>query len=205
MALRVDILQAKTGVCLFEKVWTWSGVSSPQGVCKLILTFFQISRELGDSGGGVVNQILFEKQIQNRAMKNVGGRKSLTGKKAHVIQETQETIRLTCECDGQIIIGVFHDPFDDVKSVKQFAKTVMKEFLGQFGEQLEKMKELFESILNGNEKYDQKAILSDFSVFEPRVEHLRLALPRRERKPSGFIDKNQHPPTEDDLLLTKMG
>lgn len=49
--LRVNILEAKGGVCLFEKLWRWSGISRPEGICKLVLTFYQISRDIGEGGG----------------------------------------------------------------------------------------------------------------------------------------------------------
>lgn len=50
---RVDIIDSKTGVCLFERIWKWSGPCNPEtsaSICNLILTFYMFSKEL-DSGG----------------------------------------------------------------------------------------------------------------------------------------------------------
>lgn len=49
--LRLNICDAKTGICIFEKIWSWSGTSVSEGICKLVLTFHKISKEIGDNGG----------------------------------------------------------------------------------------------------------------------------------------------------------
>ena len=52
--LRCNILDKKTGVCLFEKIWSWPVVASPHDVSKLILSFHQISGELGSINKGTL-------------------------------------------------------------------------------------------------------------------------------------------------------
>ena len=32
-------------------IWGWSGPSNTDGICKLVLTFHKISKEIGDNGG----------------------------------------------------------------------------------------------------------------------------------------------------------
>lgn len=49
--LRVVLVDKQTGICLFEKVFTWIGNSVQEGICNLIVTFYKLSKDLGDDKG----------------------------------------------------------------------------------------------------------------------------------------------------------
>lgn len=47
---RINIIDQKTGICLFEKLWQWTGKPATSGICSLVLTFVKISKDIGDNG-----------------------------------------------------------------------------------------------------------------------------------------------------------
>jgi hypothetical protein len=49
--LRLSICDCKTGICLFDLIWNENYVVIPSSLGSLISSFYQISREFGDTGG----------------------------------------------------------------------------------------------------------------------------------------------------------
>ncbi len=49
--LRVIIVDYPTGICLFDKIWTWKGEPNTSGVAKVIVAFYKLSQSLGGKGG----------------------------------------------------------------------------------------------------------------------------------------------------------
>lgn len=47
LLLRCTLCDKRTGVCLLEKIWHWPIQASGQDVAKMILTFHQISAQVG--------------------------------------------------------------------------------------------------------------------------------------------------------------
>eukprot|EP01119_Soliformovum_irregulare_P013944 TRINITY_DN3762_c2_g1_i1.p1 TRINITY_DN3762_c2_g1~~TRINITY_DN3762_c2_g1_i1.p1 ORF type:complete len:212 (+),score=55.65 TRINITY_DN3762_c2_g1_i1:24-659(+) len=148
--LRIDVLESKNGVCLFEKVWKWSGVSSSQGICSLVLTFFQISRDVGDKNGSV-SEVLFEVPStrekatavynQSTARRYIGASsKSKTKKEA----KDQGSIKLKCGRGENFIIAIFHESFDDKSVVTDFVQKATALFKENHAKKISAMKKLFE-------------------------------------------------------------
>jgi hypothetical protein len=58
---RCLILDADTGVCLFDRVWTWEGLHKNEAVSSLLLSFSQLSKSL--EGGGVKSVVLVPEML----------------------------------------------------------------------------------------------------------------------------------------------
>eukprot|EP01119_Soliformovum_irregulare_P013945 TRINITY_DN3762_c2_g1_i2.p1 TRINITY_DN3762_c2_g1~~TRINITY_DN3762_c2_g1_i2.p1 ORF type:complete len:210 (+),score=64.21 TRINITY_DN3762_c2_g1_i2:24-653(+) len=175
--LRIDVLESKNGVCLFEKVWKWSGVSSSQGICSLVLTFFQISRDVGDKNGSV-SEVLFEVPStrekatavynQSTARRYIGASsKSKTKKEA----KDQGSIKLKCGRGENFIIAIFHESFDDKSVVTDFVQKATALFKENHAKKISAMKKLFEEEDRSEE--DNAAIQKEFMSFAEEIEPLR--------------------------------
>eukprot|EP00968_Pinguiococcus_pyrenoidosus_P014702 scaffold1340_cov253-Pinguiococcus_pyrenoidosus.AAC.20 len=57
----VGVLDAKTGILLFQKVYRWAEDANPKALGSLVLSFFQFSREIDD---GTISCVNFEKPVQ---------------------------------------------------------------------------------------------------------------------------------------------
>lgn len=59
--VRVCIVEGRSGRCLRDQVWRWSGPTRSEGVSKLVATFYQLARELNpEAQSQVVHQVLLE-------------------------------------------------------------------------------------------------------------------------------------------------
>ncbi|PRP85954.1 hypothetical protein PROFUN_06076 [Planoprotostelium fungivorum] len=178
--LRLEILDAKGGVCLYEKVWKWSGIgASPEGLCKLVLTFYQISKEVGDEGG--VSQVIFDNVEKNLpkdtlAAQSQGsgkGSKANTGmgtryigslKNRYSTRHAQSSIRLAASRNKDIIVAIFHELTDELESVKKVSKQLLDQFESQFGGKMKDVKNLIEQAAEDERK--TKEVMSEFVGFE---------------------------------------
>jgi len=185
--MRIEILEAKSGVCIFEKIWKWSGVSSTEGICKLILTFHQISREIGDTGE--VAQVLFESLSSGQPKERLSGGTHKTHKKtaSRTLKsqigslkskgetESAQEIRLACDKDNNLIVATFHESSDQVTDVNQFTKAVLNEFGKHYGELIVKMKDTFEILSDENlenSSISRREVMQKFEDFNSTVEKL---------------------------------
>eukprot|EP01124_Arcella_intermedia_P001672 TRINITY_DN10916_c0_g1_i2.p1 TRINITY_DN10916_c0_g1~~TRINITY_DN10916_c0_g1_i2.p1 ORF type:complete len:152 (+),score=1.12 TRINITY_DN10916_c0_g1_i2:6-461(+) len=96
--LRCNILEATSGVCLFDKTWSWEAKSAAGDISNLILTFVKIAGQLGEDDE--VNHVLFTKPTQNVTTRKI------TRRRAKPLDESQ--IRLAIKKGSGIVVGVFH-------------------------------------------------------------------------------------------------
>eukprot|EP01112_Ceratiomyxa_fruticulosa_P013580 TRINITY_DN3820_c0_g1_i1.p1 TRINITY_DN3820_c0_g1~~TRINITY_DN3820_c0_g1_i1.p1 ORF type:complete len:119 (+),score=7.72 TRINITY_DN3820_c0_g1_i1:329-685(+) len=114
MLFRLDICDLKTGIPLFEKVWKFIGTGTAlcDGICKLMLTFFKMSKEMGDNGD--VTSVMFEPngplpQFHYRASSSGGSlSSSSSSSKRNKTVITPQT-RMACARTDLIAASVFHD------------------------------------------------------------------------------------------------
>eukprot|EP01111_Echinosteliopsis_oligospora_P001440 TRINITY_DN1217_c0_g1_i1.p1 TRINITY_DN1217_c0_g1~~TRINITY_DN1217_c0_g1_i1.p1 ORF type:complete len:170 (-),score=44.19 TRINITY_DN1217_c0_g1_i1:68-577(-) len=130
MVMRLNISDAKTGTCIYEKVWMWNGTSVGEGICKLVQTFHQISKELGDTGE--VAGVLFEiPEVGSRISMNGQGS---VGKRSKSNLSTM--IKLTCEKNKIIIVSLFHSATDDKLQLQKYAEDLLMEFTSRYGKEV---------------------------------------------------------------------
>lgn len=53
---RLNVIDMASGVCLFEKIWTWPEVSIDKklDLCKLVKSFFLLSGDFGEDKGEII-------------------------------------------------------------------------------------------------------------------------------------------------------
>jgi len=171
-------VEGKTGMCVFESTWHWSGVSFTEGICKLVLTFFQISRDIGTKGE--VTQVRFEiPKDPERVQMNPP---SFTSRKFHSSvhkkqkkKETAAPMLLSCVRNEDIIVAVFHESTDDIKIIKDFGTNILNSFDSTFGRKLKKfLKSLDDS--DTEEHKNSQEIMAQFEGFRETVESMRTKI-----------------------------
>eukprot|EP01117_Protostelium_nocturnum_P002711 TRINITY_DN1357_c0_g1_i2.p1 TRINITY_DN1357_c0_g1~~TRINITY_DN1357_c0_g1_i2.p1 ORF type:complete len:246 (-),score=78.95 TRINITY_DN1357_c0_g1_i2:83-781(-) len=216
--MRLEILDAKGGVCLYEKVWKWSGVSRPEGLCKLVLTFYQISKEIGDTGE--VSQVLFEppdkvvsgSKLVNNASgfgsqgKGVGGTAkggsgaqrganryigSLKGGRQSN-RNQQPNIRLASSRNATTIAAIFHEVGDDLNVVKNLSKAILNDFENMFGQKMKDSRGAIDEAAEDERK--TKDIMEMFTGFDSMAE----AAASRYNQQISPAEKNKDEESEDD-------
>jgi len=174
----MNILDIKTGVCLFEQLFKWKGQSSTEGVCKLILTFTKISRDIGDNG--VVHQVFFEPINQQPATRerafSTGARyqQNSIRNKSHgseKVPEAQGNIQLTCAKDENVIIATFHEADDSVDLVRKYVNGVLGDWVDEYGKKVKEMRDIFDSMVDEKREklMSYLQVLDKFKDFQKTV------------------------------------
>jgi len=200
MLLRLNVLESKNGICLFEKIWKWSGVSNAQAICKLVLTFHQISREIGGASSSV-QQVLFDQpslstlgkvgilsekdkeSIASIGGTGTGGYRTATNatrilgsvKTQRNTKEEQSSIRLACSRSTHIIVALFHEWTVDLAIVQQLTDNILKVFKSKYGQKVKEMKKIFEEIeeQTNSSQMSTKDVMEIFKGFLDDAETLR--------------------------------
>jgi len=178
MLLRLNISDAKTGICVFEKIWYWNNHTSvTEGICNLVLTFHKISKEIGDSGD--VSGVVFEPPPSREDMQlDLSGQASSHKRtKSNMIP----FIRLACEKDEFLSVAVFHDMNDsyEERTIQTFVKNMLSEFSKAHKSQLTNMRSTFDAMVGkptSEVSAETDRILAQFKDFENIVETLRIKM-----------------------------
>jgi len=172
--MRVNVLDA-SGVCLCDKILDWTRPSSSADLSKLILSFYQISSQLGHPEGP--SEILFSNpselnKKQKRARRQVKA-------KPDTPREDELPIRLIAVRLDQTIVGAFHrsatpNPSYDSK-LKKILSTIASQFNKTYATQLDQLRgtNVFKDIIEERSKQPlkQEDILKQFSKFEELITH----------------------------------
>lgn len=163
MLWRVDIIDSKTGICLFERIWKWSGPCNPEtsaSICNLILTFYMFSKEL-DSGEVSVAEFSPE-LLSSRP----GGRGAARGSSA---------VRMSCRRNDPLIVAAFHNVRDDVEAIGDFLAKAEEEFIERHGEQHASMRGQLDSMVDEHleSQCTQMDVFKNFEEFDGNVKKLQ--------------------------------
>jgi len=172
--LRLNISDSKTGICIFEKIWNWSGTSVAEGICKLVLTFHKISKETGDSGE--VSGVLFETPPNSKDVsKQPSSSSSSLSKRSKAV--ASPFIALACNKDDQIGVSVFHDQTDNNDTVQTYVKSILAEFIKLNGKELTGLRSTLDSMIdNPNPLAKPEEIIVRFKQFDAVAEHIQTKL-----------------------------
>mmetsp|Transcript_15103 Transcript_15103/g.45506 ORF Transcript_15103/g.45506 Transcript_15103/m.45506 type:complete len:241 (-) Transcript_15103:92-814(-) len=98
----VGVIEAKTGILLYQKVYRWADDANPKALGSLALSFFQFSREIDD---GSITCVNFEKPAQ------MGGqhRRQASNHLRWKMRTAVETMQMLCAPDGPFVVLVFHE------------------------------------------------------------------------------------------------
>jgi hypothetical protein len=187
MLLKVIIVDFKTGLCLFEKTWKWSGVSRHEGIAKLVRTFYQISKDIGDSGE--VSQVIFNQPSVYFSGVNANPTprdRGITGnttvtrfvgsiKNQKQSKEQPPTIRLASSKNDHIIVAAFHESTDDLSVVKKFSYDVLQEFDQQYAKKLKELRQTLDEIDESEEQASPQAmeLMKIFAAYEDPLETVK--------------------------------
>jgi len=178
MLLRLNISDAKTGICVFEKIWNWNTHTSvTEGICNLVLTFHKISKEIGDSGD--VSGVVFEPPPSREDLHLALSGQSSSHKrtKSNMIP----FIRLACEKDEFLSVSVFHDMNDSYEegTIQSYVKNILSEFSKLHKPQVTNMRATFDAMVGkptSEVTSEIESILAQFKDFETIVETLRIKM-----------------------------
>eukprot|EP00741_Cyanophora_paradoxa_P003036 tig00000663_g2948.t1 len=190
--IKVAVLEAATGVCLFER--EREGHKSSKDLTGLIRAFVQFSREI-DTGN--VSRVLFQRTetpcrpvpgsyrrtkpsrsvyaasptpFNLTTPRTAPAASTLAAASAAAQQQDLSSIEMVCARDSRIIIAVFHDRSVQTQDAQRFAHMMLHEFTVAYGAGLDTMKALLRSVASGSASAEEAAqITGRFADFEGTV------------------------------------
>lgn len=178
---RLNIQDAKTGLSLFEHIWSWRGTESLDGVDALVATFHQFAATIDKSRVGV-SRVIFElpsSQINSgKAARN--NQNHLRLKSTMPLQEVMEMVVTS---NGSLRIVLFHDitKGGDMEKIDDLVLDVKKQFETKYQTELadQELTNMLTKVYQSNPSDERnilyKAIGAKFIAFEP---DLKLCIQR---------------------------
>ena len=136
---RLNIQDARTGLSLFEHVWSWRGNPSLDGVDALVATFHQFAATIDKSRVGV-SRVIFELPTE---LSKHSGRQGARNNQNHFRLKTkmplQERMEMVVTSTPSLRIVLFHDitKAGDMEKIDDLVVDVREEFESMFQAELE--------------------------------------------------------------------
>ena len=180
---RINIMDAQTGVTLFETVWKWRGNKSTDGTDALVATFYQFASSI-DKTRSSVSRVIFELPVAVRQHGRHSARSNQNHLKRKYALPPQEVLEMLVSANGIFRVVLFHDVTrgGDMEKVDDLVYRVRDVFTQMFsntvkGETLAKqIMEVYQS--NPSDERDEKhtEIQSEFAAFENNLEDIIRAI-----------------------------
>ena len=171
---RMQIQDSKTGLSLFEHVWSWRGNESLDGVDALVATFHQFAATIDKSRVGV-SRVIFELPTE---LSKHSGRQSARNNQNHLrLKSTmplQEVMEMVVSSNASLRIVLFHDitKGGDMERIDDLVLDVKQQFITMFESDLESeeltsmLTKVYQSNPSDERNAMYKAIGTRFASFE---------------------------------------
>jgi len=137
MLLQLLILGSASGVCLFSKIWKWNGTCDIQGTCKLVLTFFKLSRDIGEAGH--VDHVLFGSNpgalqtAASQAHDHGTSAGPVAGIRARMVKRSEfqgkpTHVKMLCHRGSSFLVAAFVQHMDKNEDVRAYLEAVAESF-----------------------------------------------------------------------------
>eukprot|EP01105_Mastigella_eilhardi_P021639 TRINITY_DN5262_c0_g1_i2.p1 TRINITY_DN5262_c0_g1~~TRINITY_DN5262_c0_g1_i2.p1 ORF type:complete len:149 (-),score=44.16 TRINITY_DN5262_c0_g1_i2:61-507(-) len=139
---RVNVLEAGSGACLFEKVWQWNSTAyNTERLCKMVLSFYSLAKEFSQE----FSYVLFE---QESAQAKEKATSTLRTKR---VAPRLPPLRLVCRKFGVLIVALFTDYNDDINSCGTFGERLLKLFDGVHQARLRELAPKFQELASSED------------------------------------------------------
>jgi len=176
----LTINEASWGGLLHQRIWRWPEDKPPRTMGKLVQSFFQFSREIGEEGEvACVNFEIPTALSQKRSFSNFN---RSPWAKAGGQPAAAEAMQLVCHRDTQILVSCFYSVQNGTIShcttrekVQNMIEKIHQSFSSEYSEQLQSMRPQFQALGEGHAQQEeidaiQQDILDEFSGFSSIVD-----------------------------------
>ena len=134
--MRVNILDAETGVSVFEKIWKWKGVEQSEAIEALLKTFYQFAREIDD---GEICRVQFATPTSSTMSRKHNARGQRRRGKGPSSGARDDAIGMVCERGPVISVVLFHavdgeGGGQETQGTDEFVRAVQDKFAAMFEE-----------------------------------------------------------------------
>ncbi|CAM9170906.1 unnamed protein product [Phaeothamnion confervicola] len=173
----LSVSDATTGVCLYQRRWRWQDAKEPDGIGKLVMSFYQFARDLDD---GEISCVNFEVSGQKHKRVASAHQSARRGRNVSKTSPPESVQMLSC-ANPAIIVAVFHEikaitttSCDNTASIRRFASGCRDSFSQLYGDKLAgELRPTLRRLADEATEGDLVALQRHFWTFEERVEELR--------------------------------
>ena len=173
---RLNVQDSKTGLSLFEHVWSWQGNKSLDGVDALVATFHQFAATIDKSRVGV-SRVIFElpTELSKHSKKNTRNNQNhLRLKSTMALQEVMEMV---VSSNDALRIVLFHDitKGGDMERIDDLVLDIKQQFAARFKKDLASagLRDMLTTVYQSNPSEERNVLYKQigelFTSFETQV------------------------------------